>query len=196
MGLGTKLLQSQPCLAERAGRSGTDILAEDGKRLPQGKGLESQNPLRICTLSHRSDERQIPSQFLLPLPGTFQHLFGRSLCLPAQHLVGLVDIAPYLLDIAFTTRSIGPIDLDTCGFFEALHHLECRKALARADVEHLNGIRLRFVEYALHSLDMGFGQVDNIDIVTDAGLIGRIVVVAENLQLLTNTHSRLGYERY
>ena len=43
---------------------------------------------------------------------------------------------------------------------------------------------------------MGFGQVDNIDIVTDAGLIGRIVVVAENLQLLTNTHSRLGYERY
>ncbi len=38
---------------------------------------------------------------------------------------------------------------------------------------------------------MGFGQVDDVDIVADAGAVGSVVVVAEYCQLLADSHCRL-----
>ena len=63
------------------------------------------------------------TEFLLPLPGTLQHLFSRCLSLPAQHLVGLVYITPYLFDITFTTWCKLPVHLHACSLLKALNNL-------------------------------------------------------------------------
>ena len=62
MRLGAKLLKGQASLAERAGSSRRDILAEDGERLPQGKGLKSQYPFRIGAASNLTNLREVVPQ--------------------------------------------------------------------------------------------------------------------------------------
>ena len=62
MCFGAKLLQSQTGLAERAGSSRRDILAEDGERLPQGKGLKGKNPLRIGATGNLTDKSEVAPQ--------------------------------------------------------------------------------------------------------------------------------------
>ena len=64
------------------------------------------------------------AQLLLPAPSGLEYLLGGSLSLPAQHLVSLVYVTPNLLDIALATGSVGPVNLDTCSFLEALNNLE------------------------------------------------------------------------
>ena len=62
MCLGAKLLQGQTGLAERAGCCAADVLAEDGERLPQGKGLEGKNPLRIGAAGNLTDKSEVAPQ--------------------------------------------------------------------------------------------------------------------------------------
>ena len=62
MRLSAKLLEGQACLAKRAGSSRRDILAEDGERLPQGKGLESQYPFRIGAASNLANQCEVVPQ--------------------------------------------------------------------------------------------------------------------------------------
>ena len=62
MCFGAKLLQGQTGLAERAGSSRRDILAEDGERLPQGKGLKGKNPLRIGATGNLADKSEVAPQ--------------------------------------------------------------------------------------------------------------------------------------
>ena len=130
----------------------------------------------------------------MPFPGTLQDFFRRCVCLPAKHLVGLVDITPDLFDITLTTGSIGPVHLHAGSLLEAFDHFQRREALARTDIKHFYGIGLRLVEHALHRLHVGLGQIHHIDIVADTGLVWRVVVVTEYLQLLTDTHSGLCHE--
>ena len=74
MCLGAKLLQGQTGLAERAGSSRRDILAEDGERLPQGKGLEGKNPLRIGATGNLTDKSEVAPQqrFFNDIDGSLQ----------------------------------------------------------------------------------------------------------------------------
>ena len=57
-----ELLHGQSGLAERACRGGADVLAEDGERLPQGKGLEGQDDLHVGLSCHLADELQVASE--------------------------------------------------------------------------------------------------------------------------------------
>ena len=66
-----KVLVAQAGLVERGGRRGVDILAEDGERLPQRKGLEGQNNLNISLVGHTLDKGKIAAQ-----TGLLQHVNG------------------------------------------------------------------------------------------------------------------------
>ena len=66
-----KVLVAQAGLVERGGRRGVDILAEDGERLPQRKGLEGQNDLNISLVGHTLDKGKIAAQ-----TGLLQHVNG------------------------------------------------------------------------------------------------------------------------
>ena len=137
----------------------------------------------------------VGTELLLPLPSALQHLVGRCIGLPAQHLVGFVYIAPNLFDVSLAAGCIFPVHLDASSLLKAFNHLQRRESLTRSDVEYLNGIGVRIVEYTLHSLYVSLGQINDIDIVADTGLIRCVVVVSENLQLLTDTHRCLGNKR-
>ena len=71
MRLGAKLLEGQAGLAERAGSSRRDILAEDGERLPQRKGLEGKNPFRIGAASNLANQCEV-----VPQPLFFNNIDG------------------------------------------------------------------------------------------------------------------------
>ena len=79
MRLSTKLLEGQTSLAERAGGSTIDVLAEDGKCLPQGKGLKGQYPFRIGAASNLANQREV-----VPQPLFFNNI-DRSLQFSIKH---------------------------------------------------------------------------------------------------------------
>ena len=62
VGAGAELLQSQTRLPGAGGRRGRDIFAQDGKRAPQGVGLEGQNDLGTGGIGHTADKLQIAAQ--------------------------------------------------------------------------------------------------------------------------------------
>ena len=59
MSLRAKLLKRKTGFRQRTGRSGMDILSEDGERLPKGKGLEGQDNLYIGFTGNTGYECQI-----------------------------------------------------------------------------------------------------------------------------------------
>ena len=65
MDRGSELLETQPRLVEAARRRGRDVLAEDGERLPQSVGLESQDDLDACLPRHSAYQFEIKAQAAL-----------------------------------------------------------------------------------------------------------------------------------
>ena len=59
VGGAAELLFCQPCLPQGAGGGGVDVLAEDGERLPQGKGLEGQNDFDVGLVGHGGYQPQV-----------------------------------------------------------------------------------------------------------------------------------------
>ena len=62
MGQRAELLERKACLAQAAGRSVTDVLAEDREGAPQGKGLEGEDYLHVGLVGHAPDELQVPPE--------------------------------------------------------------------------------------------------------------------------------------
>ena len=58
----TKLVKGQTCLAQRTGRSAADVLAKDGKRLPQRESLKGQYPLRIGATGNLTNQSKVAPQ--------------------------------------------------------------------------------------------------------------------------------------
>ena len=80
VGRRAELLCCEACLEERAGSGGIDVLAEDGKRLPQGERLERKNNLYTGPFGHRCNEPQVAAQqlFLYHVAGRGQLVYGFS----------------------------------------------------------------------------------------------------------------------
>ena len=66
----------------------------------------------------------------------------------------------------------------TAGLFKGMNHVE--NAVARAGAE-VDGIPPFCRRRAFHGTDVTFGEVDDVNVVADSGTVGRVVVVAENL---------------
>ena len=111
--------------------------------------------------------------------------------LPAKHAVGATRIAPDLLDVAFTTSPDDIGNLNACGIHEGVDKLEHRNAIACTEVIILNLLLRLTLNHAVERTNVSLGKVGDIDVVTDAGSIGSMVVVAKNIQFLTDTHCRL-----
>ena len=120
---------------------------------------------------------------LLPVPGRLERIFKAGFGFPAKHLVGLFGIGPHFLYVAGAAGRVCPVELHAGSLFESVDDLLGADPVARADVEHFEAVAVS-VEHALHGLDMGLGQVYYIYVIADAGAIGRVVVVAEHLELL------------
>ena len=120
---------------------------------------------------------------LLPVPGRLERIFKAGFGFPAKHLVGLFGIGPHFLYVAGAAGRVCPVELHAGSLFESVDDLLGADPVARADVEHFEAVAVS-VEHALHGFDMGLGQVYYIYVIADAGAVGRVVVVAEHLELL------------
>ena len=126
----------------------------------------------------------------LPIPSRLQRILETGFSLPSEHLVGLLGVGPHLLDITGTTRSISPVNLNSSGLLEGIYDFLSAHSTTCTYIEYLELVAIS-VEHTLHSLYMCLGKVNDIDIVADTCTVGRIVVVAEHLELLTYSHSGL-----
>ena len=136
------------------------------------------------------------TQFYLPIPGRTERIFDGFLRLPAQNLVGLFRVGPHLDNVTCTTTCNAVVELPACALLESMNELQHRKSSTRSDVEHLNRFELFLLQNTTNGMNMCFGQINHVDVVTDARAIGRVVIVTKHTKLLTDAHSRLGNERH
>ena len=64
-----------------------------------------------------------------------------------------------------------------------------------SEVEDFNLFTIFRMEHSINSLNMRFRKIHHVDIVTNARTIGGVIVISEDLQLLTETGSGLRDER-
>ena len=85
MRLATELFEGQTGFVKRTGRCVTDVLAEDGERLPHGEGFEGENDLDTGTFGYMLDQTQI-----LAKQGFLHDVARRGYLLDIHHRVYVV----------------------------------------------------------------------------------------------------------
>ena len=70
-----------------------------------------------------------------------------------------------------------------CDLFDCVDDLADGEAVASAEVV---GVAARTIEKRLERGDMGFGEIGNVDVVADAGAVGRVVILTEDSQRLAD----------
>ena len=134
--------------------------------------------------------RLFTGHLALPCPGVFHCLVYGHFSFPAEHFVGFLRIGPDFLDIACPALTDLVGHFHARGTLEGVDELKHGEAAACAEVEDLHGLCV-LLEDAPDGDHMRFGEVNNIDIVADAGTVGRVVVVAEHGELLADAGSGL-----
>lgn len=76
-------------------------------------------------------------------------------------------------------------------FFESIDKFKNAKTCPGSEVENLNLVFATVVEHTFDGDDMSLGDVDDVDIVADAGAVGGVVVVAKDAEFFADTHSGL-----
>ena len=127
-----------------------------------------------------------------PGPGRAERLFERPFGLPAQFFVGALRVGPDRLHVAGPSPDDLVVERQPVRPFEALHQFQDRDRRARADIENLVGLLHPPLRHAVDRGYVGFGQVDDVDVVTQAGAVGRVVVVAEDRKAFAQSGGRLG----
>ena len=103
-------------------------------------------------------------------------LFGR----PAEDILGLGRVRPALGKITVAACADDVVDLDAIDLLKRVDQLQNAHCAAGAEVERL---RAGVVLGVLERLQVALGQIDDVQIVAQAGAVGRGIVVAENRQL-------------
>ena len=127
----------------------------------------------------------------LPTPRIDQSLLERYLSLPTQYLVGMRWVTPDLLDVTLATALDAVWHLDARCLHEGVDQLKYGNSITGTGVVIFNLVLRLAIDHAAQSADVSFGQVGYVDIVTDAATIWRVIVVAEDAQLLADAHSSL-----
>ena len=115
---------------------------------------------------------------LFEIPSIPTHIFNAELRLPMQKFLRFFRIGPVGGNVARAARADLVGQLMTAGLFEGMNHVE--NAVARAGAE-VDGIPPRRRGGAFHGADVTLGEIDDVNVVAHAGAVGRVVVVAENL---------------
>jgi len=117
---------------------------------------------------------------LFPRPrGGDDFLEGRVLGFPAEGAVKFFFAGDQDGGIAGTARGEFAGDLVTSDFFGGVDNFEDGKAAAIADVESFAGNGFDGFE----SADVGIGDIENVDVIANAGAVWRGVVGTENFEL-------------
>ena len=131
---------------------------------------------------------------LLPGPGRAERVVEVARSLPTQLLVRQGRVGPDGDDIALAAVGNLVVEFQTVGLLEAVHQLQHRNAVARADIEDLVILLVLALDHAGDGYDMGARQIHHIDIVADVRAVGGGVVVAEYREALADAGSGLRHE--
>ena len=85
---------------------------------------------------------------------------------------------------------------DTGGLLERPDQLQDRHAAACAEIEDLERLCGLPIDEPTDGLHMCTSQIDDVDIVSDTGAVGRVVVVAKDTQLGADPGGRLSEVRH
>ena len=125
----------------------------------------------------------------LPVPGIPAHVGQGLLCLPAQDLCALGGVCIAGCDVAGAAVGDDIGHIHVVHFHEGVHHIQHAVARAGAQVEDLASLMLGDVFHGSH---MALGQVHHMDIVSHAGAVVGIVVIAVDAELLPAADGYLG----
>ena len=89
-----------------------------------------------------------------------------------------------------------PVELEAVDLFEGIYELQHGDGTSGADVEYLIVLLHPAVQHPGNRVNMSLRQIDDVDIVAQAGSVGRVVVVAEHGKALLLPYGRLGDERH
>ena len=117
---------------------------------------------------------------LLPLPGVAEGVGEGGAGRPAEDTVGARGVGPDLLDVALAPAYDLIRYTDTGGLLERPDQLQDGHAAACAEIEDLERLCGLPLDEPTDGLNMRTSQIDDVDIVSDTGAIGRVVVVAED----------------
>ena len=157
----------------------------------------SSNPrLPISRLLQQFLRRTLPVALgivLGPAPQVLARLLDAALRLPAQLLIRARRVRRQVQDIARATRHHLVRQVAAHRFPKRLDHVEDRRALAGAEVPgaHARVVRAQVVERD----EVALGQVEDVDVVADGGAVVRVVIVAEDEELLAQAHGDLRQQR-
>ena len=113
----------------------------------------------------------------LPAPGIPAHIHQGLLCLPAQLFCGLGRIGIAGCQIAGAAVNDLVWQIQAIGLVEGLHHIQHAVADAGAQVEYVTAQVLHRVFHCCH---MALCQIHHVDLVSDTGAIGGVVVIAKH----------------
>ena len=116
------------------------------------------------------------------MPGRAERFFERPLGTPAQEGVRQRGIGPDRRDVSGAARRKAVVEFQSVGPFESADQLQHRNAPSGADVEDLVRGGAALFDQAVQGSYVGAGQIDDVDVVADAGAVGRRIVVAEDAQ--------------
>lgn len=132
------------------------------------------------------------AELALPGPCGAHGVGQRGVGFPAEDFVGVRGVAPHFLNVACAAGCDAVGHLHAGGFLKGVDELEDAHAVARAEVVDFDGGCVGTFEHAVHGLDVGLGEVNNVDEVADAGAVGCGIVVAEHAEFLADAHGCLG----
>lgn len=132
----------------------------------------------------------------LPFPGVAHGVVGGGFGFPAEYVVGLGGLGPYLFDVAGSSFADYVRHFHSRGSLEGFDEFKHAEALARAEVEDFDGIGVGIVEHAFHGDYVSLGKVYHVDEVADATAVGGVVIGAEYGEFLPQSGSGLREERH
>ena len=123
----------------------------------------------------------------LPVPGVAAHIFEVLFSGEAEEFCRLFAVSIASSDVAAAAGEelIGYVV--SAGFGKSFYHVEDGVAYAGTDVEDADAVLFDMFE----GVDVGFGQVDDVNIVADAGAVGGVVIVTENAEILKFAYGNL-----
>ena len=118
---------------------------------------------------------------LLPIPAIPDHLIDPILRTPAKLTLSLRRVRVNDRNVAGTPANNDIRDLDAIHTFKSFYELQYAVALPRSKVVHCETTD---VLDRLESVYVASSEVNDVDVVPDAGAIQCVIVIPENMQLL------------
>ena len=107
----------------------------------------------------------------LPLPRR-PHCVGQwGFGFPTEHLIGTRRVSPHLHDISLAAPDDAVWHLDARSLLECVDKFDDRDSTAGAEIEDFDRSLVGPINQTTDSLDMGFGEVDDINEVADAAAV-------------------------